>query len=1166
MSHRRNVVIWSGLLVLACAVAHGDDEPSAAAVPSGDTAKEVPAAPRAGTSSPSRPQAGSVSAPRPASRSVKEIGPPVYWLPDHNGDLQPVINWPFEAFSRLRDLQQGLAAAREPPAYSLLEITAEGESRGAFAELNVRLKIRVDTDHWIKVPLRLDEATMRGRETYRGPGEHVLRVDPSSGGYVLWLKGQSDQPHGLTLTVLVPLKKVGRQRSFRLTVPSSTSSLLKLHVAETDIEAEASGGATVDQIGDASAGGTMLQVLGLRDHFQLEWRPRPQRNVELPVELEAVGQLLARVDSRSISTVADLHVRSRGAPLNRFRVRLPVGARLVAGSAAEYHIEPLSATDQKGESAPVVEVQLIGEPRNEINVRLVTEQSHNPADTDQFVDLAGFDVLGAVRQSGYLAITALGDWQLVWGRRRSVRQVSIPELPKALESRDLTAGFEYLNQPAVLEVRITPRKSRVGIEPQYVFLVDADRVTLHARLKYTIRGARVFAIQVQLPEIAISTRRADQAKGDVEQVDDKNETTDSGRAMETPGWEIAEIGPPSLVDLEDISFDALTEKQPLSVTLLQPAVGEVEITLRAHLPLAPGTDSMSITLPNQPVNTVGPASVIIVPADNVELASRRNKIQGLSRASSIAEVDLPLRQQPALFFRGRADGARFSADFHIRRREVTARLVSRIHLKRDGGDVQQRLQYEIAYEPLDAIKLDVPRRLAEPGKLDVRISGQPVTPMIPHDTSAKGKDLADRAILRLPLSRPRVGGIEVTLRYALPRLDLPKEANVAVDVPLALPAEGNVLEQLVRVAADPGIHVGQRGDAWSPVSDDNDDRPSDEALALATSTAAARIRLVASLENTVAVGSTTIDRLWVQSWLGKTRRQDRAVFHCTATARSLTVRLPSGVDEKTLEVLLDGNVASVTLSGKQLKIDLPEASTERGREVELRYRFQTPRPRWGRLDLESIGFDDRVTVRRAYWQLVLPPDEHLVVGGDGFTSEQTWLWKRFYWGRQPLLGQFQLESWVDAPHRTAPSRGTNRYLFSSLAMNPNLRVVTAARWVLVLAASGVALIVGLMLIYAPAARRPGWLLAAALLISSVGILYPDPTVLVAQAASFGLLLTLFARLLQRATASVPPVPRMPSGGSHAEKGSTASRRLRAGSDEPTETRYTSLQGSASASK
>ena len=183
--------------------------------------------------------------------------------------------------------------------------------------------------------------------------------------------------------------------------------------------------------------------------------------------------------------------------------------------------------------------------------------------------------------------------------------------------------------------------------------------------------------------------------------------------------------------------------------------------------------------------------------------------------------------------------------------------------------------------------------------------------------------------------------------------------------------------------------------------------------------------------------------------------------------------------------------------------------------LELRYHFRDSRPHRGEMLFEFPQLGRDVWVRRFYWQLILPHNEHLVTASGQLTSEHVWQWCEYFWGRQPTLEQAQLEAWVGGPNLDAPSSATNQYLFSGVGKLENAEVWTADRSWIVLGASGAALVMGLLLIYVPWARHPAALLLVSVLLLAVGAVYPEPALMLAQAATVGFALSVLAGLLHR---------------------------------------------------
>jgi len=104
-----------------------------------------------------------------------------------------------------------------------------------------------------------------------------------------------------------------------------------------------------------------------------------------------------------------------------------------------------------------------------------------------------------------LGLVAALEWQAREVSRQSQLLVTVSaegvpdDLPESLRRKDLVAGFEYFGQPNSLMARVVARNTRVSVEPQYTYHVAAERTDLEARLKYTIRGARLYKLDLDIP-------------------------------------------------------------------------------------------------------------------------------------------------------------------------------------------------------------------------------------------------------------------------------------------------------------------------------------------------------------------------------------------------------------------------------------------------------------------------------------------------------------------------------------------------------------------------------------------------------------------------------------------------------------------------------------------
>jgi hypothetical protein len=787
----------------------------------------------------------------------------LYYLKDKDGNLQPVLGFSFEDFEELVRRKVRMDQPESMPQYSLLGLTIEGVARGDQAELKVELTIRVLAEHWVRVPLRMDQAVLRGPAEYQGAGQHFLHFEEGA-GYVSWIRGGVNQEHRVTLEVLVPMTPSGPEAGFRLLLPRASHSEMKLSTPTTGVVAKVSEGARV--LPPVKSGGSeALHVVGLGGDFEITWRatteaPPPARPV-----LEAVGAVLARVDGQGITFDARLTVRSYGGPFDHFRVRLPRGAQLLPGNASSYSVTPVALGGPTGEDWKVVEVRFPARTAGPEEVQISSRAEYD-AGSGIWSELAGYEVLEADRQWGYLAISAGDDWHVLLGPNRGVRQVD--QLPESFSPPNLAAGFEYFMQPCSLTARVVPRTTRIAIEPEYVLLVEAGQVTMQARLKYTVRTKKIRTLDVEMGQ-----------------------------------WQLDEVGPENLVAADSVVDNP---PGPLSITLKQESIGQIELLLRARQKLRPGTKSLSLELPRPraPADATilqSPSAVVVVPDDNVELTPAEGTMVGIVRQHGAPTMMLPPRRQEPLFYRGEPDKAVFTAEFRVRSRQVRVAAASEIRLDEQKAQVEQKFTYAIAYEPLERLVFDVPRELAASDQIDLRLDdGKRLVWSDSRPDDAPDPAPLPRKVASLP--SPRIGPCELVLRYAVELGKLQPKASISSSIPLVMPADGELTSNQAIVVAKEGIRAQARAGPWT-IPETDSGAGVRRGLELNAAGRVTELGLAIYLEDQTALGSTVVDRAWIQTWLTSDVRMDRAVFRFTSTQRLVEVVVPAGVGALVYELV-----------------------------------------------------------------------------------------------------------------------------------------------------------------------------------------------------------------------------------------------------------------------
>lgn len=1021
----------------------------------------VPAGPRKAEPG-VRPRAGSV---------LEEALPPVR-LMDQDGKLRTVPGISLEEIQRLLAEKDQDSGRTVLPRYTLQRLQATGSVVRQNAQITFEFSIVTHGDDWVRVPLRLFEAAIREDASYEGDGDHFLDFEVEEGGYVIWIRGAASGVHTVTLKAVVPVVQGLGGARLKLTAPRATRSEMKLVVPVANLIGKVTGGATLDEPrAVVSPSATELGARNLDGSFELAWRQAGQAEEESATNLEAIGAIAARIDGRSIRFTAHLTVRSLGGDFKSFRVQLPPDARLIETDQSDYaltDVPPGPGMDEPHQ----VEVEFDQRTPGPVECRIVAEQPWHAARSDEAMNLSGFNVLGAVRQWGHVGVYVVGEWQVHWGPPdSSVRRVET--IPDTLRREDLHAGFEYARQPFSLAARIVPRETRTHVDPEYLFLVGSEQVRLEARLKYKVRGAKVFQLEVDLP-----------------------------------GWEIEEIGPDHLINVDAV---VTTQTTPLVIPLLQPSAGSFELLVRARRPAPEAGSPLDLALPAPRATTITPAAVVILPDDNIELRPRAELIGGMNRQRVPPPMKLPMRQQEALFYRGEIAQSRFAADVALRPLAIDVGLHSRVELTVASGRVKQHFSYVVAHEPLSSVSLQVPRRLLDANEVKFALDGRPLIPRLPPERDDKLAAIG----VHLDLPAARIGSLEITASFPLAIRDVFPNTTTLYEVPLVMPDDGRLERNELEVETSAGMSVQVRGGSWKALAGPRPEAVETAPLRLSSATPEPKLALAVTLEDHPSSEKTIVEKAWIQSWFTPHGRTDRAAYRFTTHESQVELTLPAGASPTDVRVFLNGKTIPLDhpLEGI-LVVRLPHEQFGRRHLLEILYRFSDSRSGSGRLNLEAPTWSTPVWVQRFYWQLVLPAQQHLLIGPRDLAAEYRWRWRDFGFHREPSKDQSQLESWIGAQRRAALSPSANSYLFSALDGAVRLEGRTAPRSLLVFMFSLAALGVGLTLIYFPLARRQSVLLTFALALAALGVVFPDQAVLAAQASSAGIVLACLAKWLE----------------------------------------------------
>jgi len=1104
----------------------------------------------------SNEQAGFSAMPlRELSRRIQYVGPDTYILLDEKGRPQPLPGMTYEDFLAAWKQAQQPASVSLPARFTVEKIDMNGQAQADRAELRFEATVLVLDDEPVEVPLGLvgaivqeepgispvgdqkdvglapqTEPTPSRLETTRVAEPKVhMSFNPQRGGLVAHISGHKGQRWLISLKLLVPLTRDGQETTLTLNCPRAVASNFSLLIDQDITDVAISSGTVVSQE-RIEKGGTRLGVVGAMGPFRLSWQTSDPRDGEFGTVLGATGLIRISIDGRSVRSDARLTVSSFGGSFDRFRVRLPLGARLRRDQAeAEarnpaYRIRVIQgdgggkageaiSVPSVSDNRPVVLVEFAEKQQGPVVVELATEQpiAALPASgqsrelsemSGSTVELSGFEVLAAVRQFGDVALEVARDWQARWNGGTNIRQVDPSELDSSLQRPTLTAAFQYDRQPWSLNVDVGARQSRVHVTPKYELDCSLEEARLTIHLSYQIIGARAFQFRIRME-----------------------------------GWEMTGDGVESggLVEQDRIM---LVSDDVLVLPLAPGALRRADVSLSLRRALPPDSTRIELPLPIVLADSVATGELIVRPTAELNLLPDLEDSQGLTPAlpDSVEGKD---ENDRSFHFRTLLPNAVFVTERVTRQREITAEVDMEIDLDSTQAQIEQHLRYEVQYQPLKELVLAAPWGLAdESHNLEIAIvpvvedegnRGERSSPLPfswePPDTLPESNGMRT---LRVPLPQPLLGRFVVRLRY---RVAAPKSGSLSEEwlLPLIQPGEGQVssLQGVVRSPRSLTVQLATGTEGWSwkpttvPVS-----RSGEMVYQCTSERPQFALPLLVNLEDADAPHATAVERVWLQTWLLDDMRQERAAFRFRSSGSKVVVELPPQIPAQDVEVLLDGRPVDVIshVAGRvTVQLDDGVSNTE----VRLQPSAHTLELRFRRSLLPGLVTHTSVTppqltgntaLAELYWQIVLPADCHIVRSPAKLSPASQWQWFGGFWGLRPIMSQAELEKWVGASNQIAPTVGQNEYLYTGLAPVHSISFISAPRWVIVMVSSAAVLSITLAWIYLPFVRRKGTILVGVCSLAVLAMSFPAAALRIAQASVLGIVVAVLAVVLARLTA------------------------------------------------
>ncbi|HWE39919.1 MAG TPA: hypothetical protein VG406_25435 [Isosphaeraceae bacterium] len=971
------------------------------------------------------------------------------------------------------------APAARPAGPGVTAVEVRGEVHDDRAFLTVALGIDLDRDDPAWVPIRLDgQPLTRARE---GPAELPVKHG-ESGAWEVELRGRGRHAVEVTLPVPVRLGPDGHQLD--LAIPEAASTRLDLTVGPGVVEAVVGARGRVEVEPVEGGHRTRLSAhLPPRSALDVSWKLEDDPGRNLPPLLTAQGEIALEIDRAGCALTASWLLRAERGTTRSLRLTLDPAEELL-----ELRLDdrPLTVEDRRAPGTATVTVPLDDPIRPGADRRLVVK-ARRPLPTAPPARWAfrGLPLAPAVEQRGLIAV-GQGEGLWVGGvAGRGLRQIDPRgELPDHLRGPATVLGYQFLDQPFELALRVDPAPPRVRVGQQTAVTIAAGQARVESWLEYQITRGRAFEARVELPA----------------------------------GLVLDAVGPEEVIE----SFQRLAGGDGPRVLAVRLRAGTREaggfrLHLTGHQPLDP-SGRVGLFRASDAVSTGGKVAVlaardlVVEPADDARAA-------GFAPIPPRSPADWPFPADrsasapvPACWLRHDDDPAALPLRVVVQPRAVHHETSLTAVVGRQGLDARQETTCHVRHGTLTRLDVAVPPAIEGRWALDgLEVVGK--------SRLADGPDGAPR--YRLTLGREVVDQARLRFRYHLP-IDPPlgPTRSGRVELPAIRVLEGTASPTRTRVAADAEVDLEPDGPGWErlpaePAAADapaprlETVRPADAKAPAVLARAAARAKLPALVAS----------RLWLRTTQGaEGDLRGTAWYRVEIHDATLAVALPTGA--RLIRARVGGAVVNRAerLADGGYRLRFPAALAAGPVLVALDYQVpgRATAGAWDPPRLLEGG-----VVEETLWEVRLPWNRALIGVPAGWTDENRWAWAGYVFKRRPWQGPEALAGWVAGPTGRAALAdepgddgfgGSHSYLFGRPDTPAPARPWIASRAVLVAVCSGAVLALGLAwLAWRP---RLAWIGPLALAMAATVAAAADlsATALVVQSSALGVALTALAAL------------------------------------------------------
>jgi hypothetical protein len=981
-----------------------------------------------------------------------------------------------ESFDRfLEFLRTQNGPGRSEPDFSISSLSLSGAEEGDWAKLEAKFEIQVDRDAAVRVPIGLQEGSLRPGLQHTGPGE--FRAGDSLNrqkGHTIVLRGKG--LHVVTIPFVVPIRRQLNQRHLQLTVPSAAGSQIALRVAKEHCQVKPMEDAPVHA--SSIPNGTLIEAVGIKGQFDLAWES-PLDESHARTVFDVFSKCTLAVDRDRIQVGVLQTIDPKQGNLTSVRVRIPrgfprlTGQQLYISDARQY-----GPSDIDANGFIKVDLKPAGPGRIELRWDL-----DGPPPSNGIVALQGFDVEGARSDIGDVSITPTEGFHFDYRGGGNIRRINVSALGSGLAE----SAYAF-SQPFRLDLVLEEIRPQFSVEPTYYLLLSQQRIELTAQLQVHVRQGALRELKLAWPE------------------------------WKKQGWTIEQL--PESAEVIEPEKTARREGQPREDSLLTLRLSgrrgdEFAVSFRASRPAPASGTTGSLSLPEVAGPTGTGGILVAADAENIKSSLEPRPETAVHSIGPERHDSLSLPDS----FRGlrrvvlRIDSPRAAFDATVTAQHQKIETESRATIEMQSGRLQvvQRISYRVSYERLSEATLVLPKELRRNGVQFTLDRPEMESKIEPSWTSGEP---IDSDIARIPLSPPRIGSLELYAHYSV---RLPEPPNQAVDLPVPLLRSRDAAYKTLRVElrATDETEFEVVDDAWIP------SLAVDKGTSYAWTAKGEQTVLPLRLVRVTALASPgiRISRALVRSSLDMTGiAQTTAQYRIEGPPSRLCLTLPVGATEAKFWLdripLKPERIREARPESGEYRLDVGALSPNPQPVLTVQYSDPNAGP-CGLLRLHHLNaplFPDNTSIESTVWDVAFPYEQFLFYASPEFASEFRWQRDGAVWSRQATAKAVDLASWLGDVARAGTDEG-NAYPFSRFGAARTIVVGSMAGSFVIFVGAGLALLSAFVLLRLRAARSLLTLFLFAFAVAVSCLWFSEAVCLLLQPALVGFLLALVAAML-----------------------------------------------------